>query len=326
MKKIVSLLVSLLIVTGLVACSNDKKSEVVGNSYKVGVGSYTTISTTDYNEAESKNGRVQYNTTYAVLVLDSEDKIVSLTIDTAQNSATVEANGVVTVSEDTRTKKEKGSDYNMGATSPIGKEWFEQIASLEEYTIGKSVTEILAVVSGEGDLETTVTVDISDILKAIEVANANVVVVEDAVSYGSSSISEWKVSSYNAETEKAGSAQINTTYAVVVLDAEGNIAYTAIDAAQFTSAVDAKSVITVASDLRTKKEKGSDYNMGATSPIGKEWFEQIASLEEYALGKTVAEMLTVVSGEGDLETSVTIDITSYLTVIEKAVKEVIIVK
>jgi len=185
---------------------------------------------------------------------------------------------------------------------------------------------MLTVVSGEGDLVATVTVDISDILKAIEVANANVVEVEDVASYGSSSISEWKVSSYNVETEKAGSAQINTTYAVVVLDAKGNIAYTAIDVAQFTSTVDAESVITVATDLRTKKEKGSDYNMGATSPIGKEWFEQIAALEEYAIGKTVTEMLVVISGEGDLETSVTIDISSYQTVIEKAVKEVIIVK
>ena len=323
MKKVLVLVVSVLMLTGLVACSNDKKNEVKGNSYQVGVGSYTTVSTMDYNKAEDKNGRVQYNTTYAVVIIDSEDKIVSLTIDTAQNSALVEGNGVITVSEDTRTKKEKGIEYNMVASSSISKEWFEQVAALEEDAIGKTVAEVLAVVSGEGDLETSVTIDISDILMALEVASANLVEVENVVSYGSSSVSEWKASSYSTETEKAGSAQINTTYAVVVLDADGNIAYTAIDTAQFTSTVDVNGVITASTDLRTKKEKGADYNMAAASEIGKEWFEQIAALEAYAVGRTVKDMLATVSGEGDLEASVTINTSAYMTVIEKAVTEVI---
>ncbi|MDO5085160.1 MAG: hypothetical protein Q4D47_01825, partial [Erysipelotrichaceae bacterium] len=63
----------------------------------------------------------------------------------------------------------------------------------------------------------------------------------------------------------------------------------------------------------------------------KEWFEQIAVLEEYAIGKTVADVLalpvddkTVPTAE-DFKTSLTIKVGGYLKALEattKAVKEV----
>ena len=41
-------------------------------------------------------------------------------------------------------KKALGADYGMVVASPIGKEWFEQIAALEQWMVGKTVEEVLA--------------------------------------------------------------------------------------------------------------------------------------------------------------------------------------
>ena len=41
-------------------------------------------------------------------------------------------------------KKALGADYGMVVASPIGKEWFEQAEALEQWMIGKTVEEVLA--------------------------------------------------------------------------------------------------------------------------------------------------------------------------------------
>ena len=81
--------------------------------------------------------------------------------------------------------------------------------------------------------------------------------------------------------------------------------------------------------FRSKKEKGDDYGMRSSSEIGKELFEQVEALEEYSIGKTVADVLatptekkddhhTAVPTDEDLKTSVTISIGDYLAALEKA--------
>ena len=153
---------------------------------------------------------------------------------------------------------------------------------------------------------------------------------EGAVSYGIGSVTEWSVGDYDAENEKNGSAQANTTFAMVALDADGKIVYVAIDTAQNSAAVDAEGVVTAGTSFPTKKEKGPDYGMVGASGIGKEWFEQIAALEEYAVGKTVAEFTSiptyekdenhtsVPAADGDLASSVTMDVADYLAAVQKA--------
>ena len=57
-------------------------------------------------------------------------------------------------------KKALGDAYNMRPASPIGKEWFEQAAVIEAAAIGKTATEIEALVKGEGELaQATMTLD-----------------------------------------------------------------------------------------------------------------------------------------------------------------------
>ena len=80
----------------------------------------------------------------------------------------------------------------------------------------------------------------------------------------------------------------------------------------------------------TKKELGDGYGMKAASGIGKEWFEQAEALEDWCVGKTVEEVVTMPTydkGDGrhtqvpddvDLKTGCTIDIGSFLNALQEA--------
>ena len=83
-----------------------------------------------------------------------------------------------------QTKKELKEGYGMKRVSAIGKEWYEQAAALEEWCVGKTVAEVLAMstfdrgdgshtmVPDEADLKTGVTITVGDYLKALELAAA----------------------------------------------------------------------------------------------------------------------------------------------------------
>jgi len=86
-------------------------------------------------------------------------------------------------------KKDLGDDYGMRGRSEIGKEWFEQIAALEEWMVGKTIDEVLAMpfsvrdenhqeVPDVEELKTSVTITVGDYLAAVEGAVAAAVVVE----------------------------------------------------------------------------------------------------------------------------------------------------
>ena len=66
-----------------------------------------------------------------------------------------------------------------------------------------------------------------------------------------------------------------------------------------TSTPPAPSTTDLATTFETKKELKEGYNMKPASPIGKEWYEQIAALEEYATGKTAAEFLATATKAKD---------------------------
>ena len=98
----------------------------------------------------------------------------------------------------------------------------------------------------------------------------------------------------DATEEKPGAAQVNTTVCSLVLDAEGKIKAVTWDVQQskITFSHEGKPV-DLPEELLTKLEKGDAYGMKGRSEIGKEWFEQIGAFSEYAIGKTVEEMLNL---------------------------------
>ena len=134
----------------------------------------------------------------------------------------------------------------------------------------------------------------------------------------------------DATEEKPGAAQVNTTVCSLVLDAEGKIKAVTWDVQQskITFSHEGKPV-DLPEELLTKLEKGDAYGMKGRSEIGKEWFEQIGAFAEYAIGKTVEEMLNLPVYERDpnhkavpeveeLKASVTITVGDYLAALKKA--------
>ena len=134
----------------------------------------------------------------------------------------------------------------------------------------------------------------------------------------------------DATAEKAGAAQVNTTVCSLVLDAEGKIKSVTWDVQQTKIQFSAEGKpVDLPEQLLTKLEKGEAYGMRKASAIGKEWFEQIAAFAEYAVGKTVEELLTMpvyerdashtqVPDVEDLKASVTVTVGDYLAALEKA--------
>lgn len=125
-----------------------------------------------------------------------------------------------------------------------------------------------------------------------------------------------------------GSAEINTTIAAVTVDAEGRISSCFIDKVENKLSVSNTGAIGSAANTEypTTKELGDSYGMKDASPIGKEWYEQIQSFEEYVIGKTVEEINGIHTDdqgyiqESDLNSSVTISITDFQAAITKAVE------
>lgn len=127
--------------------------------------------------------------------------------------------------------------------------------------------------------------------------------------------------------------QVDTYYATVVLDGD-TIKYVYIDTAQNKLTVDGEGVATKFEGKGTKKELGDDYNMKKFANAVGEWYEQIASLETWMTGKTVAQVLAMETYEKDeshlavpnvedLKSSVTITVDKYLEVVKQAAENAV---
>lgn len=140
------------------------------------------------------------------------------------------------------------------------------------------------------------------------------------------------MSGAGAEADKAGSVTLNTTMCALELDDAGKITAVSFDIAQNKVGFDATGALTgeLTGEHPTKKELGDGYGMKAASGIGKEWFEQAEALEDWCVGKTVEEVVTMPTydkGDGhhtqvpddvDLKAGCTIDVGSFLNALQKA--------
>ena len=343
-KLLVLVVVSLLALASLTGCAAPK-------TYKFGTGSYTSVS--GRAATAEAAGRVQVTSIYAAVLLDDAGKIVYVDIDAAQNQGTFDAAGAVVAAAAAPTKTEKGADYGMKGNSAIGKEWFEQMAALEAYFVGKTIAEVKAtpveqkdathpaVPTGE-DLKTSVSISIEGYVAAVEKAVANAVEVKGVAKVGVGSVAS--VSGRAAKDAVAATAttaevaavvgriQTNVTFVGVALDKDGKVLVSMLDVAQNQGTFDTKGAILKAEAAGTKKEKGADYGMVKASAIGKEWFEQAAALEAYFVGKTAADIeATEMDAEGvavaeDLKTSISVGIDEYLAAYAKAFANLVDVK
>lgn len=151
---------------------------------RVGLGFASTTSESNAANAE-KSGTAKFNVEACALCIDAKGKILDVKFDTLQADVGFDIKGALTgdVTAEPKTKKELGDAYNMKSVSGIKKEWYEQIAALEDWMRGKTVEDVLKMkivesdaskkVPDESDLKTSVTISVTDQLNALEKAYAD---------------------------------------------------------------------------------------------------------------------------------------------------------
>lgn len=329
MKKIISLLLCVVLVMATFTACGKK-------GVKTGLAVVSSATSSKDATAEA-DGLAQVDSTAVAVLVDSKGVITNCVIDVIQTKFNFSATGEITteLSKKFVSQKELGDAYNMRAASPIGKEWYEQAEALEKYVIGKTIDQVKAIaIDDHGyvtdeDLTRSVTMNIASIIKAIEkaVSNAKDLGAKAGDKLGLGLTSGAHYSSKNATAEEDGLVNAYTHYGVITLDKSGKITSSIIDASQSKVTFNAEGKIT--SDLtgpfETKIELGDRYNMRGASGIGKEWFEQSEAFSNYMKGKKVADITGLALEDGvatdkDLVSSVTITITDFIAVVDKAAK------
>ena len=361
MKKIISLVVMSALTFGVLAgCANndtpvetpaetpavetpavetpaDKPAEA-GAITKMGLGIITSVASS--KELTEGKATGQVDTTIAVVGMDKDGKIASITIDVAQQKVDFDGDMKITsdIAAEGKSKFELGDAYDMKKASAIKKEWFEQITELENWMMGKTIDEVKGMkieenVSKEEDLLSTVTMKVSGYIAAVEKAAMNAIDVNGAVKVGAGEVISL-AKSKAMDGDKGAVAQVDTTIAATALDKDGKVVATKIDVAQTMVKFDVDGKVTndVKADVQSKKERGEDYGMRKASEIKKEWFEQAEALEAWMVGKTPAEitgMKTYKKDEShvavpdveDLKSSVTINVGDYLAAFKEAAEQ-----
>ncbi|MBR3895196.1 MAG: hypothetical protein IKJ35_08645 [Clostridia bacterium] len=291
MKKIFSfLLVLTLIASALVftGCSKDKP-------LKLGLGIYTTAKAT--NATADKNGQGQATVTAAAVLVDDAGKIVKAVIDCADSTVSYTFEGKAVAASEFKTKYEQGKDYNMVAHGGAAKEWFEQADAFCALIVGKTAAEVKALVASNNKgtdevINAGCTIDVAEFANAIEKAINNATETEatekDTLKLGVSTAQ----STSDANVEKDGFNQIETTLFAAALNADGKVVAASSECVQVKFAFDATgaSKFDATKAITAKREAGKDYNMVAHGGAAKEWFEQAAAFDAACIGKTVAEI------------------------------------
>ncbi|NLV86280.1 MAG: hypothetical protein GX025_03545 [Clostridiales bacterium] len=305
-----------------------------GETVKTGL---SVISTIDKSKsAVDDEGLAQIDSLIVAVTVDNDGKIAACAIDEVQTKIAFGNDGVIATALDTtfKSKNELGEAYDMKKASSIGKEWNEQAEAFAAYVVGKTLDEVRGIavneqgVAEDADLLSSVTVHVSDFIAGIEKA------VKNARDLGASAgdklflSSETNMSNSANADEKDGVAQAYSIYMALTTDDSGLITSCVIDGSQSNVNFDKVGKITsdLKASLQSKNELGDAYDMKKASSIGKEWNEQAEAFAAYITGKNISEVSGIaVSEEGkavdaDLISSVTITISDFISLINKAAK------
>jgi len=321
-----------------------------GSIVKLGLGHITTIGKSA--DLGSKDGKEvlplgQVDTVMAAVGFDKDGKVVSVTIDNAQTKVNFDNKLQVTsdLKAENKTKVELGDAYGMKVASTIGKDWYQQIAELEKWMVGKSVSEIKAMKTKEKDaahpavpdvaeLTSLVTVSVEHYIGVVEEAFANAIDVTGGVKVGLGhevDIAKSVGLGKNAEgKEVLPLAQVDTVMAATAFDKDGKVVGTIIDNAQTKINFDNTGKVTSdkKAEYPTKVELKEGYGMVKASTIGKEWYQQADALGKWMVGKSVDEIKAMktkakdaahpaVPDVAELTSLVTVSVEHYIAVVEE---------
>lgn len=329
MKKFLSLFLVLVLCLSFAACQkdtgNNNANDETSGEAEVKAAEYTLHLGIFDEKKESKENAV-FTVSFASVVTDKDGVIVSCDIDTYDHSIVI-AGGAVEEGGTFTTKGEKGDNYGMKGFSGIGKEWFEQVDHFEDFVVGKKLADVAGLDTADADLTAGCTIGVNGFVGAVADAANDAY----AVKFESEAAPEAAVSvvcstsgSKSATADAEGVAVMGANYAAVAL-VDGKIAAANVDYSEAKVNFDATGAVTTTAALETKKDKGDNYGMKAFSGIGKEWYEQVAALEDYVAGMTSAEVAAIALAEGkptdaDLTAGCTIAVSDLIAAIEKAAK------
>ena len=269
---------------------------------KLGMGVSTSI-------ASSAAGNAQVDATVAAVILDADGKIVSCSIDVAQNKMAITDGEVPedAASMTFKSKKEKLEEYGMKPASAIGKEWYEQAEAFEAYVVGMTADDVAAIpveTTDNGHVVTTdetllagCTMSISAFIDATVKACND----DSAADFtGDAKLALTCATSVDSATASAedgedGTAAMYTSFAAVAVDNDGKLAAVCYDEVQPKVTFDEEGEITsdTSAEIKTKREKKDEYGMRGVSGISAEWFEQDQAFETFVTGKTADEISAI---------------------------------
>ena len=124
------------------------------------VGSAILTNVSGKDATAEKSGEAKASSTYGVVALDKDGKVVFTQTDEAQNAVKFTTAGALDgEAMAVPTKAEKKDEYGMKKASAIGKEWFEQNQAFDEWTVGKTSNEISGMEVTTNEAGKTVTAD-----------------------------------------------------------------------------------------------------------------------------------------------------------------------
>ncbi len=309
-----------------------KTEAAAANTLKTGIGTVGSIAKS--KDVGDNDGLGQGDIIVAAVTVTEDGKLDNVLIDSVQGKVNFDATGKITtdIKAEVPSKTELGDAYGMKKASPIGKEWYEQIAVFMDYVKGKTADEIKGIANEEGkakdaDLIAGCTINITDYIEAVTKGMANAqdlgAKAGDKLGIG---VSTNVAKSKDAAADKEGLVQVYCTYIASTYSADGKISSAVIDAMQANVNFDTAGKVT--SDLakapQTKNELGDAYGMRKASAIGKEWNEQAAAYAKYITGKSVDEVKAIAvdettkTTEPDLASSVTISTGEFVSIVEKS--------
>ena len=301
---------------------------------EVSTGFCIETSLSDSTDATAdKGGAAKCESAFYAVTVDADGVIESCVIDAVQSTIEFSADGKLTTDTATEfpSKNELGKAYGLAQASPIGKEWNEQAKAFAQYCVGKTAQEVSGIAmtadgkAADADLASSVTIRIGGFVAGVEAAakNAHPLGAKHGDTLKITSMTNIS-SSGDATADGDGTAQVDTTVAVITLDGD-KVTSCYIDGVQASVKFDAKGKITsdINADIASKNTLGDNYGMKSASSIGREWYEQAAAFASYVTGKTIADVGNIAVSEGkatdaDLASSVTIRITNFIALIEKA--------
>ena len=296
---------------GYIAASESKFCGAIPGEYRFGLATV--------NGSDSKVS--------AAVVIDENNRVISAFIDEFANGYSA-------------SKKALGDDYGMLAAwgSQLA-EWDDQITHLENTLVGKNAEQILGVSADDADVATGCTVYVGNYVKAVAKAIDNAktadsfsALAEDvaiAMDFVLTENGEYDISAKAtvkgvevAEKEKETTppealrfaiASVNSAKgmvaATVVLNAENKVVFVKIDEMDVS-----------AGKTDSKKTQGDAYGMlAAWGSQLAEWDDQIAHLENYLIGKTLAEVSGVTGSEADVTAGCTVYVGNYIQAVAAAI-------